>query len=166
MRAMLFEEYGGPEKLAIKEIPVPEPGDGEVRVRVRAFGINRAETYMRRGTWGDVVRVSGIECVGEVDFAPDGSKSTSPTHSIPLTRTTSPHVPLRMYVSARLMPKALTLTRTSPSPGSGTGISLIANFSGPPYSSNNIARIAVSLESLICVGLSAQLWIAVPTSRY
>ena len=73
MRAMLFEEYGGPEKLVIKEIPVPEPGDGEVRVRVRAFGINRAETYMRRGAWGDVVRVSGIECVGEVDFDPSGA---------------------------------------------------------------------------------------------
>jgi len=70
---MLFEEYGGPEKLVIKEIPVPEPGDGEVRVRVRAFGINRAETYMRRGAWGDVVRVSGIECVGEVDFDPSGA---------------------------------------------------------------------------------------------
>jgi len=73
MRAMLFEEYGGPEKLVIKEIPVPEPGDGEVRVRVRAFGINRAETYMRRGAWGDVARVSGIECVGEVDFDPSGA---------------------------------------------------------------------------------------------
>src|SRR6266436_342140 len=35
-----------------------------------AFGVNRAETYMRKGVWGDVVRVSGIECVGEVDFDP------------------------------------------------------------------------------------------------
>jgi NADPH:quinone reductase-like Zn-dependent oxidoreductase len=70
---MLFEEYGGPEKLVIKEIPMPEPADGEVRIRVRAFGINRAETYMRSGAWGDVVRVSGIECVGDVDLDPSGT---------------------------------------------------------------------------------------------
>jgi NADPH:quinone reductase len=73
MRAMFFEEYGGPEKLMIKELPLPQPGEGEVRVKVRAFGINRAETYMRKGAWGDVVRVSGIECVGEVDFDPSGA---------------------------------------------------------------------------------------------
>jgi NADPH2:quinone reductase len=59
--------------LMIKDLPVPEPGNGEVRVKVRAFGINRAETYMRKGAWGDVVRVSGIECVGEVDFDPSGA---------------------------------------------------------------------------------------------
>jgi len=70
---MVFEEYGGPEKLIIKDLPVPEPGNGEVRVRVKAFGINRAETYMRKGAWGDVVRVSGIECVGEVDSDPSGA---------------------------------------------------------------------------------------------
>jgi NADPH:quinone reductase-like Zn-dependent oxidoreductase len=70
---MLFEEYGGPEKLINKDLPMPEPGDEEVRVKVKAFGINRAETYMRRGAWGDVARVSGIECVGEVDFDPSGT---------------------------------------------------------------------------------------------
>ena len=73
MRAIVFEEYGGPETLTIKNLPVPEPGNGEVRVRVKAFGINRAETYMRRGTWGEVARVSGIECVGEIDFDPAGA---------------------------------------------------------------------------------------------
>lgn len=47
MRAMVFEEYGGPEKLIIQDHPVPEPGNGEVRVEVKAFGTHRAETYMR-----------------------------------------------------------------------------------------------------------------------
>jgi NADPH:quinone reductase len=41
-------------------------------IRVRALGINRAETYFRRGLWGDVARVSGIECVGEVADDPSG----------------------------------------------------------------------------------------------
>ncbi len=66
MKAIVIKAYGGPEQLSIEEIPDPQPQAGEVLIRVRAFGINRAETYMRCGVWGDVARVSGIECVGEI----------------------------------------------------------------------------------------------------
>jgi NADPH2:quinone reductase len=72
MRAIVRETYGGPEQLIVKEVPVPEPKEGEVRIAVKAFGINRAETYMRRGAWGDVSNISGIECVGVVSEDPAG----------------------------------------------------------------------------------------------
>lgn len=72
MRAWIIQQYGGPEQLKLQELPVPQPGDGEVLIKVRAFGINRAEIYFRRGLWGDVARVSGIECVGEVVLDPSG----------------------------------------------------------------------------------------------
>jgi NADPH:quinone reductase len=70
MRAIVREAYGGPEQLKLRETPIPTPGSDDVRIRVRAFGINRAETSMRRGAWGDVNAISGIECVGEVDLDP------------------------------------------------------------------------------------------------
>jgi NADPH:quinone reductase-like Zn-dependent oxidoreductase len=73
MRAMMFEQFGGPEQYMLRDLPVPTPADGEIRIRVRAFGVNRAEAYMRRGAWGEVARVSGIECVGEVDADPSGA---------------------------------------------------------------------------------------------
>jgi NADPH:quinone reductase-like Zn-dependent oxidoreductase len=66
MNAMIIQQYGGPEQLVIQELPVPQPADGEVLIRVKALGINHAEIYMRKGAWGQVARVSGIECVGEV----------------------------------------------------------------------------------------------------
>ncbi len=66
MKAIVIKEYGGPEQLSVEEIADPQPQPGEVLIRVRAFGVNRAETYMRQGLWGDVARVSGIECVGEI----------------------------------------------------------------------------------------------------
>ncbi|HFD79611.1 MAG TPA: alcohol dehydrogenase [Gammaproteobacteria bacterium] len=66
MKAIVIKAYGGPEQLVMEELPDPQPLAGEALIRVRAFGINRAETYMRRGVWGDVARVSGIECVGEI----------------------------------------------------------------------------------------------------
>jgi len=72
MKAIVISKYGGPEQLETQEIPAPKPKSGEVLIRVRAFGINQAETYMRRGSWGDVARVSGIECVGEIVEDPAG----------------------------------------------------------------------------------------------
>jgi NADPH2:quinone reductase len=72
MRAIVIKRYGGPEQLAIEERPAPEPKPGHVVVKVEAFGINRAETYMRSGAWGDVAEISGIECVGTVKSDPDG----------------------------------------------------------------------------------------------
>jgi NADPH:quinone reductase len=58
--------------LIIQQLPVPEPLPGDVLIEVKAFGINHAETYMRKGEWGDVAKVSGIECVGIVKASPDG----------------------------------------------------------------------------------------------
>lgn len=72
MKAVYIQEYGGPEQLIQKEIPIPVPKNGEILIRVKAFGINRAEIYMRKGVWGEVARVSGIECVGVVEFDPNG----------------------------------------------------------------------------------------------
>lgn len=66
MRAIVIKEYGGPEVLALEERPTPESKPGRVVIDVKAFGLNRAETYMRSGAWGDVAEITGIECVGLV----------------------------------------------------------------------------------------------------
>jgi NADPH:quinone reductase-like Zn-dependent oxidoreductase len=72
MRAIVIKQYGGPEQLVVTERPTPVPKPGEVLVEVKAFGLNRAEIYFRKGLWGDVAEVSGIECVGVVSADPDG----------------------------------------------------------------------------------------------
>jgi NADPH:quinone reductase len=72
MRAIVIKQYGGPEVLAIEERPAPESKPGQIIVDVKAFGLNRAETYMRSGAWGDVAEITGIECVGVVKHDPDG----------------------------------------------------------------------------------------------
>jgi NADPH:quinone reductase-like Zn-dependent oxidoreductase len=66
MRAIVITKYGDPEVLREERLPIPEATPDTVLVRVRAFGLNHAETYFRRGLWGDVAKVTGIECVGEV----------------------------------------------------------------------------------------------------
>ena len=72
MRAIVIKEYGGPEVLAIEERPAPKPQPGHVLIDVKAFGLNHAEIYFRKGAWGDVAEISGIECVGVVKASPDG----------------------------------------------------------------------------------------------
>jgi NADPH:quinone reductase-like Zn-dependent oxidoreductase len=69
---MVITEPGGPEVLEIQEVPDPVPGDGEVLVRVEAFGINHAETHMRKGEWPEATPISGIEAVGTVAEDPSG----------------------------------------------------------------------------------------------
>lgn len=72
MQAYVVEEAGGPEALVLKQLPVPKPRSGWVLIRTRAFGLNRAEHFTRRGLSPTVQfpRVLGIECVGEVVAAP------------------------------------------------------------------------------------------------
>jgi NADPH2:quinone reductase len=66
MRAIVITKYGEPEVLREERLPIPEAKLGTVVVRVRAFGLNHAEAFFRKGVWGDVAKVTGIECVGEV----------------------------------------------------------------------------------------------------
>ena len=72
MRAIILNGFGGFESLVIKEFPRPEPKAGHVLIAVKAFGVNHAETHMRKGEWAEAAEISGIECVGEVVAAPGG----------------------------------------------------------------------------------------------
>ena len=56
MRAIVITEPGGPEVLQIRELPDPVPAEGEVLIRVKAFGVNHAETLMRKGEWPEAAR--------------------------------------------------------------------------------------------------------------
>ncbi len=72
MKAIVRKQYGSADELEIREVPRPEPGADAVLIRVKAFGLNRAEIYMRQGLWGEVAPISGIECVGTVAEDPAG----------------------------------------------------------------------------------------------
>jgi NADPH:quinone reductase-like Zn-dependent oxidoreductase len=50
MRVLTARRYGGPEVLAMEELPVPTPGDGEVLVRVEASSLNALDWHFLTGT--------------------------------------------------------------------------------------------------------------------
>lgn len=49
MRAVLIDQFGGPEVLHYTSVPDPSPGPGEVLVAVHAAGVNRADLLQRQG---------------------------------------------------------------------------------------------------------------------
>ena len=56
MRALVFEQFGGPEVLHVRELPDPVPATDEVLVRTRAIGLNFADIYRRKVTtiWREI----------------------------------------------------------------------------------------------------------------
>jgi len=52
MRAIVFHEHGGRDKLRLEEAPTPRPGPGEVLVRVHACALNHLDIFVRRGMPG------------------------------------------------------------------------------------------------------------------
>ena len=78
MKPYVIEQAGGPAVLRFRDVPSVAATTDEVRIRVRAFGLNRAEEYLRTGRMGPVTgpRVPGIEAVGEVIDDPSGALRT------------------------------------------------------------------------------------------
>jgi len=74
LKAYVLDRVGGPEVLQLRDIPSVPPNADEVRIWVRAFGLNRVETYLRAGKMGPVdgTRVPGVEAVGEILEDPSG----------------------------------------------------------------------------------------------
>lgn len=68
MRAVVLEGVGGPEQLAVRDVPEPDAAEGQVVVDVRAAGINFADVLIRLGNYPqmpELPAVLGSEIAGE-----------------------------------------------------------------------------------------------------
>jgi putative PIG3 family NAD(P)H quinone oxidoreductase len=78
MKAILVTSPGGPENLALADVPEPALRPGTVVVRVRATALNRADLLQRRGLYppprGES-EILGMECAGEVAAVGEGVTS-------------------------------------------------------------------------------------------
>jgi putative PIG3 family NAD(P)H quinone oxidoreductase len=76
MRAIVYRGAGGPEVVALAQVPDPVPAAGQVRVRVTAVGLNRADVIQRRGGYpappGWPADIPGIEYAGRIDGLGEG----------------------------------------------------------------------------------------------
>ena len=68
MRAARVTAHGGPDAIAIVELPTPSPGPGEALVRVLAAGVNFIDVYTRSGLYKSELPIAlGVEGAGIVE---------------------------------------------------------------------------------------------------
>jgi hypothetical protein len=51
MKAVVCEAFGGPEVLALRELPDPPPGSGELQARIKARGVQYVDVLMLAGKY-------------------------------------------------------------------------------------------------------------------
>jgi NADPH:quinone reductase-like Zn-dependent oxidoreductase len=69
MKAVVFNQHGGPEVLKYVDVPDPEIAANEVLVRVRACALNHLDLWVRRGLPGiqfNFPHIPGSDIAGEV----------------------------------------------------------------------------------------------------
>ena len=69
MRAIVLDSYGGPEVLALREVPDPLPGPEEVVVEIASTAVNRADVLQRMGRYPGppmAHEIPGLELAGRV----------------------------------------------------------------------------------------------------
>jgi NADPH:quinone reductase-like Zn-dependent oxidoreductase len=83
MQAIVYERFGGPEVLALREVEEPRAGAGEVRVRIVAAAVNPIDWRIRNGgmreRFGTVLPATpGNEFAGVVDQVGPGVTGVRP----------------------------------------------------------------------------------------
>jgi len=64
---MVFESYGEPEIMRLRDAPVPEPQDSEVLIRVGYAGVNPSDSKARAGYNFTLPFVTGVDAAGVVE---------------------------------------------------------------------------------------------------
>jgi len=86
MRAIVFDGYGEPEVMRLRDVPVPEPQDSEVLIRVGYAGVNPSDSKVRSGQSARAGHnftlpfVTGMDAAGVVERT--GAMSTNSSREI------------------------------------------------------------------------------------
>jgi putative PIG3 family NAD(P)H quinone oxidoreductase len=81
MRAIVITEPGGPEVLAVEQVPDPVPGPDEVVIGITAAGVNRADLMQRQGLYPPppgAPPYPGLECSGQIMATGSGVSDWEP----------------------------------------------------------------------------------------
>lgn len=86
MKAVVCEAFGGPEVLALRELPdPPPPGPGEIQVRIAARGVQYVDVLMLAGKYQfrpEPPFIPGNEAAGEVVAIGDGVTRFKPGDAV------------------------------------------------------------------------------------
>ncbi len=99
-KAIVIDQFGGPEVMQLRGVPLGEPGPGEVLIRHHAIGLNFIDVYQRTGLYANPLPLQlGMEAAGVVEAVGDGVD-----HLRPGDRAAYAGGPPGAYCEARVMP--------------------------------------------------------------
>lgn len=90
MKAIVCSEWGGPDKLRLGELPLPEPKAGEVRLKVLAAGVNFPDALIIQKKYQvqpPLPFVPGTEVAGMVDAVGEGASLAKGTRVVAFVGT-------------------------------------------------------------------------------
>ena len=83
MKAVVVNQYGGPEVLKYQDAPRPEPKADEILVRVMAAAINPVDSYVRQGRFrGNLPIIIGSDIAGVVEKTGASAKKFKPGDAV------------------------------------------------------------------------------------
>jgi len=142
LKAVRFNQFGGPEVLEIVDLPDPHPGPGQVRIAVRAAGVNPSDWKKRKGLMdGELPQTMGHEAAGVVDELGEGvadaavgdrvfgfSAEGAAQAELAVLSSYAPIPPSLDFPAAAALPAAIeTATRALDQLGVGSGSMLLIN---------------------------------------
>ncbi|GAA3527455.1 NAD(P)-dependent alcohol dehydrogenase [Aeromicrobium panaciterrae] len=132
MKAVVYEKYGSPEVLSVRDVPIPDPGKGQIRVKVAATALNLSDwecllgdpAYARLGGLRRPARnVLGSDIAGVVDQVGDRATRFKPGDEIYADNLTLKggfaEYAVMPEKAAALKPKDLTYAEAATLPQSG-----------------------------------------------
>lgn len=104
MHAIRFDKTGGPEVLALEDVPGLAPGAGEVIVRNAACGVNFIDTYHRSGLY-PVALPSGLgqEAAGVVEALGEGVSDFRVGERVTFTNIMGAYAEFSVVPAAKLL---------------------------------------------------------------
>lgn len=99
-QAIVIDQFGGPEVMRLRSVPLGDPGPGEVRIRHHACGLNFIDVYQRTGLYANPLPLQlGMEAAGVIEAVGEGV-----AHLAPGDRAAYACNPPGAYAQARVMP--------------------------------------------------------------
>lgn len=122
MKAIQVKEYGGPEKLVLRDIEVEKPRTGEALIKIEAAGVNFIDIYQRRGTYPvPLPYIPGLEAAGIVEAIGDGVTNVKPGDRVAYVHEPGSYAEYSLVKADRLiaLPKDLSFEQGAAFPLQG-----------------------------------------------
>ncbi len=119
-KAIQISQPGGPEAMALVDVPVGDPGPGQVRIEHKAIGLNYIDVYQRTGLYPLPLPLTlGMEGAGVVEAVGEGV-----THLAVGDRVAYAANPPGSYSQRRVMP-AMNVCKLPDAIGFETGAAMM-----------------------------------------